>query len=55
MKANFHRSWYLVEREFDMEGKKSLFVSAPKGKISLNQKDSIRAHMSLGDICSQCD
>ena len=38
MKASFHHSWYLVERELDMEGKKSLFVSVPKGKISLQRE-----------------
>ena len=38
VKASFHHSWYLVERELDMEGKRSLFVSVPKGKISLQQE-----------------
>ena len=40
MKANFHHSWYLAERDskFDMEGMKSLFVSVLKGKISLQQE-----------------
>ena len=40
VKVNFHHSWYLVEREREREreGKKSLFVSVPKGKISLQQE-----------------
>ena len=42
MKVNFHyhcHSWYLVERdrEFVMEGMKSLFVSVSEGKCLLPQ------------------
>ena len=57
VKALFHHFWYLVERqkerdrqrEFDMEGIKSLLVF---------QKDKFhcsRPHMNLRDICSHCD
>ena len=58
MKANFHYHccyWYLVEREFVMEGMKPLFVSVPKGKILQQQeRQYTRAHLNLGDNCSQC-
>ena len=38
MKANFHHSWYLVEREFAGEGMKSLSVSVQKEKFYCSKK-----------------
>ena len=38
-----------------MEEMKFLFVCVPKEKIILQQEYSTMDHLSLGDICSQCD
>ena len=45
----------LREKEFLMEEMKSLFLTVPKGKNLLQQEESTRDHLSLGDYCSQCD
>ena len=44
------------EREREREkGRSPYLLVFQKEKFHCNKKDSTRAHMSLGDICSQCD
>ena len=45
-------SW---DKELLIEEMRSLFVSVAKGNFYCNKKHSVRDHLSLGNISSQCD